>query len=155
MFQKVMQIPDGLIIKYFELATDILPEELDVVKSRLKSGENPKEIKLLLARTITSLYHDEEETRAGEKFFEEAFTKKEIPEEIDNLEIKAQQNNLFDCLCPFVEKGLIKSGSEFRRLIAHGGVRKNGEVVKGMEEIIASGDVLRIGKKKFVKLILH
>lgn len=155
MFQKVMQIPDGLIIKYFELATDILPEELDVVKNRLKSGENPKEIKLLLARTITSLYHDEEETQAGEKFFEEAFTKKEIPEEIDNLEIKAQQNNLFDCLGLFVEKGLIKSGSELRRLIAQGGVRKNGEVVKGMEEIIASGDVLRIGKKKFVKLILH
>ena len=155
MFHKVMQIPDALIIKYFELATDILPEELDVIKERLKSGENPKEIKLLLARTITALYHSKEETKAGEKFFEEAFTKKEIPEEIDSLEITAEQNNLFDCLAPLVQSSLIKSGSEFRRLIAQGGVRKNSEPVTSMDEKIQTGDVLRIGKKKFVKLILH
>lgn len=155
MFHKVMQIPDGLIIKYFELATDILPEELDVIKERLENGENPKEIKLLLARTITSLYHSKEETTKGEKFFEEAFTKKDIPEEIDSLEIKAEQNNLFDCLTPFVQSGFIKSGSELRRLVAQGGVRKNGEVVTGLEVQIQTGDVLRIGKKRFVRLILN
>lgn len=154
MFQKVMQIPDALIIKYFELTTDILPEELDVVKERLTNGENPKEIKLLLARTITSLYHDEEETRAGEKFFEEAFTKKDIPEEIDSLEIIADQNNLFDCIQPLVKNGFVKSGSEIRRLVAQGGMRKNNEPVSNMEEKIQTGDVLRIGKKKFVRLIL-
>ncbi len=154
MFQKVMQIPDALIVKYFELTTDILPEELDLIKKRLEGEENPKEIKLILARTITSLYHTEEETKAGEKFFEEAFTRREIPEEIDLLEIKAEQNNFFDCLMPLVQSGLVKSGSEFRRLVAQGGVRKNGEVVSDMEEKIQSGDVLRIGKKKFVKLVL-
>ena len=115
---------------------------------------NPKEIKLILARTITSLYHTKEETKAGEKFFEEAFTRKEIPEEIDTLEVKAEQNNLFDCLTPLVGNGFIKSGSEFRRLVTQGGVRKNGDVVSGMEEKIKSGDVLRIGKKRFVKLLL-
>lgn len=155
MFHKVMQIPDALIIKYFELATDILPEELDVIKDRLASGENPKSLKLLLARTITSLYHSAEETKAGEKFFEEAFTRKEIPEEIDSIEIKAEQNTLFDCMQPLVQSGLVKSGSELRRLVAQGGVRKNGEVVAGLEEKIQTGDVLRIGKKKFVKLILN
>ena len=155
MFHKVMQIPDSLIIKYFELATDILPEELDGIKDRLKCGENPKEIKLLLARTITALYHTEEETMAGEKFFEEAFTKKEIPEEIDSLEIVSGQNNLFDCLVPLVQCGLVKSGSEFRRLVAQGGVKKNNEAVKDMNETIRTGDVLRIGKKKFVKLIIR
>ena len=154
MFHKVMQIPDALIVKYFELATDILPEELDLIKKKLDQGENPKEIKLILARTITSLYHTKEETKAGEKFFEEAFTRKEIPEEIDTLEVKAEQNNLFDCLTPLVGNGFIKSGSEFRRLVTQGGVRKNGDVVSGMEEKIKSGDVLRIGKKRFVKLLL-
>ena len=154
MFHKVMQIPDALIVKYFELATDILPEELDLIKKKLDQGENPKEIKLILARTITSLYHTKEETKAGEKFFEEAFTRKEIPEEIDTLEVKAEQNNLFDCLTPLVGNGFIKSGSEFRRLVTQGGVRKNGDVVSGMEEKIQSGDVLRIGKKRFVKLLL-
>lgn len=154
MFHKVMQIPDSLIIKYFELTTDILPEELDEIKAALAAGQNPKESKLLLARTVTSLYHNAEETAAGERFFEEAFTKKEIPEDVESLEIVATQNNLFDCLAPFVESGLVNSGGEFRRLVAQGGVRKNGVPVKSMDENIQNGDVLRIGKKKFVKLIL-
>lgn len=152
MFRKVMQIPDFIIIKYFELATDILPEELDEIKKALAAGQNPKISKLLLARTITSLYHTPEETAAGEKFFEEAFTKKEIPKEVESLEITTNQKNLFDCLTPFLESGLTGSGSELRRLIAQGGVRKNGVPVTSMEETIEDGDVLRIGKKKFVKL---
>ena len=60
MFRKVMQIPDFIMIKYFELATDILPEELDEIKAALEAGCNPKEIKLRLARTVTSLYHTPE-----------------------------------------------------------------------------------------------
>jgi len=154
MFHKVMQIPDFCIIKYFELTTDILPEELDEIKAALEAGQNPKESKLLLARTVTSLYHTPEETAAGERFFEEAFTKKEIPQEVESLEIMAKQRNLFDCLVPFVESGLVSSGSELRRLVAQGGVRKNGTPVTGMEDSIEDGDVFRIGKKKFVKLIL-
>lgn len=154
MFRKVMQIPDFIMIKYFELATDILPEELDEIKAALSAGQNPKESKLLLARTVTSLYHTPEETAAGERFFEEAFTKKDIPQEVESLEVVVQQRNLFDCLTPFVESGLVSSGSELRRLIAQGGVRKNGVPVTGMEDAIEDGDVLRIGKNKFVKLIL-
>lgn len=153
MFRKVMQIPDFLIIKYFELATDILPEELDEIKAALAAGQNPKESKLLLARTVTSLYHTPEETAAGEKFFEEAFTKKDIPQEVESLEIVVQKGNLFDCLAPFVENGLVSSGSEFRRLVVQGGVRRNGVPVTGMEDSIEDGDVFRIGKRKFVKLI--
>lgn len=91
---------------------------------------------------------------AGERFFEEAFTKKEIPQEVESIEIAARQRNLFDCLTPFVESGLVNSGSELRRLVAQGGVRQNGVPVAGMEDAIENGDVLRIGKKKFVKLIL-
>ena len=154
MFRKVMQIPDFIMIKYFELATDILPEELDEIKAALEAGCNPKEIKLRLARTVTSLYHTPEETAAGERFFEEDFTKKEVPQEVESLEIAAKQRNLFDCLVPFAENGLVSSGSELRRLVAQGGIRKNGVPVTGMEESIEDGDVLRIGKKKFIKLIL-
>lgn len=154
MFHKVMQIPDSIIIKYFELATDILPEELDEIKAALEAGQNPKESKLLLARTVTSLYHTPEETAAGERFFEEAFTKREIPQDVESLEIVAKQRNLFDCLTPFVESGLVSSRNELRRLISQGGVQKNGVPVTGMEDSVEDGDVLRIGRKKFVKLIL-
>ena len=69
MFKKVMEVPDALIIRYFELATDIFPEELDAVKEALRNGANPKDYKLMLARTITALYHSREETEAAETYF--------------------------------------------------------------------------------------
>jgi len=152
MFRKVMEIPDNMIVRYFELATDILPEELDRVKERLENGCNPKEIKLELAHTITKLYHGEQETVEAARFFEEAFTKKLIPEDVDTLQISIEQNTIFHCIQPLVKAGLINSGSELRRLIAQGGLQRNGERVEGLEDGIESGDVLRIGKKKFVRL---
>ena len=43
MFKKVMEVPDSLIIKYFELATDEHPDKIDEIKNRLDRGENPRD----------------------------------------------------------------------------------------------------------------
>lgn len=152
MFTKVMQIPDGLIIKYFELATDIQPEELDKVKEELADGGNPRDAKLLLARTITALYNGEEEAEAAQKFFREAFTDRLVPEEADTLQVIMEKGNLLDCVRPLVNGGYVGSGAEFRRLVAQGGVQRNGERVKDLEEKIQTGDVLKVGKRKFVRI---
>ena len=153
MFKKVMEIPDRLIIRYFELATDILPEELDEIRERLNSGCNPKDVKLILARTITGLYHTQEETAAAERFFTEAFTRKEIPQDVEVLQINAPKDVVLLQLAPvLVERGYAKSSNEFRRLIAQGGVQVNGKKAQSSEMLIESGDVLRIGKKRFLKV---
>lgn len=152
MFTKVMQVPDSLIIKYFELATDIQPEELDKVKEELADGGNPRDAKLLLARIITALYNGEEEAEAAQKFFREAFTDRLVPEDADTLQVIMEKGNLLDCVRPLVNGGYVGSGAEFRRLVAQGGVQKNGERVKNMEEKIQTGDVLKVGKRKFVRV---
>ena len=154
MFQKVMQIPDSRIVRYFELATDILPEDLDKIKEELADGGNPRDSKRLLARTVTSLYHSGAETAAAEKFFEEAFTQKSIPENPDCLQVVMEQGSLFDCIRPMVESGLVSSGGELRRLIAQGGLQKNGGRVKRLDEEVHTGDVLKVGKRKFVRIEL-
>lgn len=152
MFKKVMEVPDFLIEKYFELTTDILPEDLEHIKNLLKNGCNPRDIKIILARTITALYHSQEDCKGAEQYFREAFTQKTIPTEIDTLEVVMEQGNLFDVMKPLVRKGIITSGSELRRLISQGGVQKNGDKVSSLEEQIQTGDVLKIGKKKYIKL---
>ena len=154
MFKKIMEVPDFLILKYFELTTDITPDELNTIHNRLENGENPKYLKLDLARIITGLYHNPEETKAAEKYFEEAFSKKEIPQEIDTMEVATNQNNLFDTIRPLVEKGVVKSGSDMRRLLEQGGIQKNGTKINSLDEMIQTGDILKIGKKHFIKIRL-
>lgn len=154
MFKKVMEVPDALIIRYFELATDILPEELDTVNEALKNGANPRDYKLMLARTITSLYHSREETEAAEAYFRQAFTRKEIPQDIPALKIDAEKNSLQEAAPFLVKGGMISSKSELRRLLAQGGVSLNGVKVSAPDAPVKSGDVLKLGKKRFVKIIL-
>ncbi len=152
MFKKVMEVPDNLIIRYFELATDILPDALDLIKEKLADGCNPKDIKLLLARTITALYHSEEETILAEKFFAQAFTNKGIPEDIPILPVSPENGNLQDVITPLIHRKIVKSGSEFRRLLSQGGISVNQKKITDLETTVKTGDVLKIGKKSFFKL---
>lgn len=155
MFKKAMEIPDKLIIRYFELATDILPEDLNQIKERLTEGCNPMKIKKELAETITLLYHTKEETEAAKQFYEEAFSQKAIPTDIPTVEIQAEGDRLQDILKPLVQQkaaGQIKSVNELRRLISQGGFKINGDRAEDLEQRINTGDVLQIGKKTFLKL---
>lgn len=154
MFKKVMEVPDNLIIRYFELATDILPDELDAIKEKLAEGCNPRDIKLLLAQTITGLYHSEEETALAEKFFKQAFTNKGIPEDVAILPVPMEAKILLDIIPTLIQKEILKSGSEFRRLVAQGGVSLNQAKTSSLDAPIHTGDVLKIGKKTFLKIEL-
>lgn len=154
MFKKVMEIPDSLIIKYFELATDEHPDRIDEIKSALENGKNPRDVKYELAEVITALYHSPQEVEVAKKFYEAAFSKKAIPENIPELVIE-EKKVLIDIVTLLVEEKYVASVSEFRRLVAQGGVKLNQETVKDLNVELTNGDVLRIGKKKFIKLICN
>ena len=152
MFKKVMEVPNHLILRYFELATDETPERLDHIREVMADGKNPRDIKLMLAETITRLYHGEAGAEKGKKFFEEAFQKKEAPEDIPELDIPMDCDTLSGILGILAAAGFAESKAACRRLIAQGGMRKNGEKVDNPDIPIANGDVLRIGKKQFLRL---
>lgn len=151
MFKKVMEIPDGLIIKYFELATDEHPDNIDKIKERLKNGENPRNIKLELANIITSLYHSEEEVKEAIEFYNIAFTKKEIPDNIPELNFNG--SILKELSEDLLKEKIIPSKKEFNRLLEQGGIQLNSEKIKDINTIIKDKDVIKIGKKKFIKVV--
>lgn len=153
MFKKVMEVPDNLILKYFELATDEHPNTIDKIKNRLDNGENPRDIKLELAQIITRLYHSEDEVKSAIDFYNSAFTKKEIPDDIPNLTVEC--NNLKDIVTNLVSEKYVSSKKEFTRLVEQGGIQINGEKIDSLDIILSSQDVIKIGKKKFVKLKIN
>ncbi|HWL22831.1 MAG TPA: tyrosine--tRNA ligase [Ureibacillus sp.] len=155
MFKKVMEVPDDLIIKYFELATDEHPDEIEKVKLQLDQGANPRDVKLRLAEIITNLYWGEEETKRAVAYFEAAFRKKDIPEDIPELVIEIDKETLLDIIPQLIEIGLVKSKSEFIRLLKQNGVQLNKEKISedDLDRVLMNDEVLQIGKKRFLRLV--
>ncbi len=153
MYQKAMEIPDELIIKYYNLVTDVHPDEIADIKSKLENDEvNPRDIKMQLAREIVTLYHGTEAAIQAEERFKSVFQKGQIPSDI--LTVDVNKDGL-DIASIVVENGLVQSKSEVRRLVNQGGVKINGEKVVDLNNIPNESElVIQIGKKKFIKLVI-
>lgn len=153
MFEKAMTIPDSLIIKYFELVTDIHPDQVEKIKKDLKEDKvNPRDVKISLAKEIVELYHGREETIEAEARFRKVFQKGEIPEDINTIEAKLSD---FDLANIVLNNKLVPSKKEFRRLVEQGGVKINGERLISVEGLkFTSEMIVQIGKKKFLKIIV-
>jgi tyrosyl-tRNA synthetase len=154
MFKKIMEIPDHLIIRYLELATDEHPEEIDKIKQQLSEGENPRNIKFKLAEIITALYHSEEDLQKAVSYYEVAFRKKSTPEDIPTMILAIGKETLNDTIPQLVAMEFVKSRSEFLRLLKQGGIRLNEEKIgeDDLSSVLFNNDVLKIGKKIFVRV---
>lgn len=151
MFGKVMSIPDELILKYFELATEIDDKELSDINFRLKNGENPRDIKMLLAEEIIKIYHDTKSANNAKDEFIKVFSQKNLPTDIPTKKLDQCELNIVD-LC--LLSGLVESKGEARRLIAQGGVKLDEERVETQDLIVSvkKNKILQVGKRKFINI---
>lgn len=153
MFKKVMEVPDELIIRYFELATDEHPDRVEEIRKELEQGKNPRDVKYELASIIIALYHGEEEMKAARNFYDQAFSKGAIPDEVPETALAGEEVTLGMLIPLLKDQGLIQSRNEFLRLLKQGGVQLDGEKIgmEALEKEVAAGSVLKIGKKKFLR----
>lgn len=153
MFGKVMSASDDLMWRYYELLTDITIDEINALKMKCESGaENPRDLKVELAKMIIRDFHSELDARAAEEDFNRRFVKKEIPDEIEERAIPAGTYRLPDLL---TETGLAESKGEAKRLIEQGGVKINGEKASAANAEIGIGGegvLFQVGKRKFLRV---
>ena len=152
-YQKVMEIPDELIVKYYTLLTDVDDKKIKEVEAKLKDESvNPRDIKMDLAREIVSLYHTEEEVEQAEERFKMIFQMGQKPKDMDTVNVSKED---FDLISTVVDKGLVSSKSEFRRLLLQGGIKINDKKMTMEKDLPKEGEiVVQVGKKKFMKIIV-
>ncbi|MDR2426278.1 MAG: tyrosine--tRNA ligase [Endomicrobium sp.] len=143
MFGKIMSISDGLMYKYFELLTQRNLKEMKSI--------HPKEAKMFLAEEITERYYGSSAAFAARKGFEKIFAKKDIPDEIEEYNLKASVVKLSDLLA---ESAMVSSKNEARRLIEQGGIKIDSQKVVGDFEIkMEKPFIIQAGKRKFKKIM--
>jgi len=170
MFGKVMSVSDDLMWRYYELLTDLTAPEIERMKT---SGENPRNLKVNLAKLIIKDFHSHHAANEAEEEFNRRFVKKEIPDEIEEIEIAAGNYKIVDLL---VQTNLAASKGEAKRLIEQGGVKLNeGKKVTNINagiqlrpnltvieyqhstsgsEVIpeTNGILIQVGKRKFLRI---
>ncbi len=148
MFGKLMSIPDRLMENYWTLLT---AEPLEAFRKSLKSA-GPRDTKERMAKAIVAQYYGAKAADAAADEFRRIFAEKEIPAEIPEVRI-ARGVGLATLI---VSAGFAKSNGEAMRLIRQGAVRINDRVIADPQASVeaASGDVLRVGKRRWARLIV-
>ncbi|MFH1025885.1 MAG: tyrosine--tRNA ligase [Nitrospirota bacterium] len=153
MYGKIMSISDELMLRYYELLSHILLEELSSLKEGIKKGAvHPKHAKENLALEIVERYWSKEEALRAKEEFEHIFQQKGLPDEITAVDIIWEGNEMW---VPKIMKlsGLTSSTGEAMRLIKQGGVTVNDQKVDDPDAKLPAGSYLfKVGKRKFLRV---
>ncbi|GAA3407167.1 tyrosine--tRNA ligase [Paenibacillus hodogayensis] len=158
-YGKAMSVPDGLMLKYVELATDLPEEELARLRDGLADGTvHPRDAKMLLAHTLVRMYHGEEAAAEAERHFVTVFRERALPDDIPEADLAASELTGGEIRAAhlLVALGLQESNGEAKRSIAQGAVKLNERKLTDPNEPVcaAEGDIVQVGKRRFVKIRL-
>jgi tyrosyl-tRNA synthetase len=165
MFTKLMTVPDAMIARYYELLTDLLPDEIAAITARMADHSlHPMEAKRALARTLTADFHTPELAAHAEENWSKQFQQGGVSDDIEEIGIAQAElagpeaHNTQDGVPGFtirvprllVHLGLAASNAEGTRKVNEGAVKIEGEVSKELVYSVASlpaSLTVRLGKK--------
>ena len=153
MFGKLMSVSDELMWRYFELLSFRSLEEIELFKTEVSAGKNPRDIKFLLCEEIISRFHDAEAAEAAKADFIQRFQKNAIPDDMPEFTVDLSEGVLIANLAK--EAGVCASTSEAMRMVKQGAVKIDGEKVSDPKLLVKIDQnfVLQVGRRKFVKII--
>lgn len=147
MYGKIMAINDSAVMPLFEYTTEV---PLELINGEIYESfkTQPMEAKKKLAFELVKIHHGEKDAEEAKNEWEKVFSNKEMPSEIQ--EAPGEGMKLIDFI---TEHALAVSSSEAKRLLEQGAVSVNEEVIKEWGRVLKGGDVVRVGPRKFLKVI--
>ena len=155
MFGKIMSISDQLMWRYFDLLSFKSDKEIRSLKLDEKNGENPRNIKFILAEEIVDRFHGEGSGLKAREEFINRFQKGNLPEEVETISINIQGSDL-NLPRVLKDSGMVKSTSEAIRLIKQGAVKIQGKKVLENNFSMSKGTayLVQVGKRKLANILL-
>lgn len=158
-YGKTMSVPDELMLKYYELVTNISNEELKTLRDGLKDESiHPRDTKMTLAKLFVTMFHGSEAAEEAEAHFKRVFQQRALPTDIPEVKLSVDlfENNSIWIAKLLVELGLTSSTGEARRMIQQGGVKIDEEKIEDVQAqiLVTAGMVIQVGKRKFAKILV-
>lgn len=148
LFGKIMALGDDAIVPMFTLLTDVSTEEIKTFDLK----KNAMTLKKRVASLLVTQLHNKKAAEEAEENFTNTFQKKEIPDEME--EIKCKTGELLSEI--LVKNKVLSSKSEWRRLVLSNAIHDllENQIITDVDLKIEENLTLKIGKKKFVKILL-
>jgi tyrosyl-tRNA synthetase len=149
MYGKVMSLPDGAMLTYFQLLSRYTPAQIAAVEQGLADGtRHPRDTKMELAREIVGIFYGDQAVAEAEARFQRVFQRGDLPEDMPVIEF-GDAPLLVDFLA---QHNLAASKGEARRLMSQNGVRVDGQPVTDITARLDRDQaVIQVGKRKFVR----
>lgn len=150
-YQYFMNVDDQDVATVLRWFSDMPTDEIKKVCEK-----DIREAKKLMAFTVTSLIHGEENARVAQKTAEEIFSGKGESENMKTVELSVSENaGGIGVLSLMTTIGITASNGEARRLIAQGGLSINDQKIEDPNMTInAEGSiVVKKGKKIHLKVV--
>jgi len=156
MFGKIMSISDDLMWRYFELLSFRPMQEIEGFRQQVEEGENPRDIKFLLAEEIIERFHDMAAAKKARENFIARFQKGAMPDEMPEKMIASSSEGL-PIANVLRDGGLVSSTSEAMRMIKQGAVKIDGNKVTDKSLVCLPGTthVYQVGKRRFARITIR
>jgi len=151
MFGKVMSIPDALMPNYYTLLTDLPGEEVHALLDPAQT--HPRDAKVRLARWVVNEFHGPEAADAAAAEFDRVFSRRDVPTDMPEIRAPAGTIGIVDLI---TAAGFAESNGEARRLVKQNAVSLDGEKITDIhaEVSVSPGQVLRVGKRRFGRIVV-
>ena len=152
-FGKLMSVSDELMWRYIKLLSFAPPVTVRQWKKEVEEVRNPREIKVVFAQEIVARFHDQAAAQTALAAFEARFRQGEIPDDIPAVSVRAGSEGIAIANL-LKDAGLTASTSEALRVIAQGGVKLDGSIVRDKALKLSAGAkvVAQVGKRKFARV---
>lgn len=155
-YGKAMSVSDQLMLRYYELLSDIDLATLKRVKdgvAGVEGGMHPMEAKKALAAELVARFHGAAAAEEAASQFNQQFQKGQLPDDMPEIVLPATEE-VWVCRL-LTDAGLTSSNGEARRLIKQGGLKINGEkVVDEQLQVAPVGEyIVQAGKRRFARIV--
>ena len=151
-YGKVMALADNMIIQYFELLTDVPDSELTEFRRQIAGNTiNPMNLKKRLAMELVAQLHGQDEAVKADEHFTSVFQKREMPEEIAEIEVAADE----DIRDIITRANIAKSRSDAGRLLQAGAISIDSVKVTSGKTAYQDGKIIKVGKHHFIKVVMR
>ena len=158
MFGKMMSLSDELMWRYFELLSARSLDAIKELKQQVQSGDNPRDIKFLIAGEMVERFHSKQSADQAKELFIKQFKHGQLPDDIATVSVKISEveseSGSINIPKVLYLSTLVNSVTEGHRAIEAGSVRLEGEKIENsqLKLDLKTKHIFSIGKRRFAKV---